>query len=854
MVIFTVNLCWPPADREGIPRLSFTDPDWKMLPAVLQALEFPRIVDVVCGLAATPLGAERLAGLRPSSDHRRVAQWLAATSEGVRFNERIGPFPLRAPADLPAILRGLAVEGRALEPLRLLALGDYLESADETRLAVRRAEGHFPTLKTIVEGGASFRGEVADIRQKIDPSGEVKDEASPELRVVRDRLRRQRSRLRGTLESFLRNRDTAKYLQDQIVTDRNGRFVLVVRAEHRAAIPGIIHGSSSSGASLFLEPLSTVDINNEVVALEQQEADEVRRVLLQLTDQFRRRAADLQRTIETATDLDVIQAKARFSAVVNGIEPALSADGAFELLGARHPLLMPDVSSRLADIEAARTAAGADGEAAPAPRTTDPVPVDVRLVPPASVLLITGPNTGGKTVALKTAGLLALMAQSGLHVPALAGSRLPVFRSVFADIGDEQSIAASLSTFSWHMANIVQVDRALSLPALVLLDEVGVGTDPVEGGALGVAVVENLRRRGAVVVATTHYEQLKTYASTTEGVACAAFGFDADTFAPTYRLVYGTPGRSLALEIAGRLGLNPAILDEARRNISEREAHLAEHLAKIDEDMRSLEHERRLVSRERESLAESEGRLKARETALREKEERLRHRIDEEIETRVRTARQEIDRVVEGLRQQVDKLSEEATRRALHGKVLSTGDAGMVRSDARAALDEVAQRSKGGAAARQPLAAPPHVGDRVQLQGLGVDGVVTALLDGEAEVDVRGKRLRARFADLGAPGASRPAPTPPARVAVHVASRDGLATDLNVIGCTVDEALGRVERFLDEALLADSRSVRIIHGHGTGQLKRAVADYLRQHPLVAGFGPAPHEQGGGGVTVAELKD
>ncbi len=421
-----------------------------MQTAVLQALEFTHILDVLRGCAVTPLGAERLAGLKPSADPRKVAQLLAATSEGVRFNELAGGFALSAPADLPAILGGLAVEGRALEPLRLLGLAEYLESVDTTRAAVRRTEHAFPILKALAESGASFRGEIAETRHKIEPSGEVADGASPELKAVRERLRRQRTRLKGTLESFLRNRDTAKYLQDQVVTDRNGRFVLVVRAEHRSAIPGIVHGSSSSGASLYLEPLSTVEINNDIVALEQQEAEEVRRILLGLTDQYRRRALDLQRTIEAATELDVIQAKARLSALVGGVEPALAADGAFELLAARHPLLIPAIAGRLADARGAGGQAGsAGGSGAP---ENGPVPVDVKLIPGTTVLVITGPNTGGKTVALKTAGLLALMAQAGLHVPAEHGSRVPVFRSVFADIGDEQSIAANLSTFSWHMS------------------------------------------------------------------------------------------------------------------------------------------------------------------------------------------------------------------------------------------------------------------------------------------------------------------------------------------------------------------------------------------------------------------
>jgi DNA mismatch repair protein MutS2 len=665
--------------------------------------------------------------------------------------------------------------------------------------------------------------------------------------------------LRGTFESFLRNKDTAKYLQDQIITDRNGRFVLIVRAEHRSAIPGIIHGSSASGASLFLEPLSTVEINNDIVALEQQEAEEVRRILLQLTDQFRRRALDLQRTIESATELDCIQAKARFSAVINGVEPAISSDGAVELLAARHPLLMPAVTSRLAEKRAATSGTGIEGdtrENGPT-RTGDPVPVDIRMVPPTTALVITGPNTGGKTVALKTAGLLVLMAQTGLHVPAAGGSRLPVFRSVFADIGDEQSIANSLSTFSWHMTNIVSMDRSLSLPALVLLDEVGVGTDPIEGGALGLAIVEHLRRRGAHLVATTHYEQLKTYAATTEGVTSAAFGFDAETFAPSYRLIYGTPGRSLALEIAGRLGLNPTILDEARRNISAREAQLAEHLAKIDADIRNLEHEQRLVGREREALAESESRIKTREQALKDKEDRARHRVDEELETRVRAARQEIDRVVDDLRKQVERLNAEAARRAQHGAQLPTGEAGAAKADARAALNNLADRIRESAG----IQAGPHdvetgaaVGDRVTLHGLGLEGRVVAIHGSEAEIDVRGKRLRARLNELHVVGGAAVATQARISVNVQVQAREAIGTDINVIGCRVEEALDRVERFLDNMLMSEERSVRIIHGHGTGQLRRAIGELLERHPLVVRHQPAPPEHGGGGVTVAELKD
>ncbi len=839
-----------------------------MQPAVLQVLEFSRIVEAVTGFAATPLGTARIEALKPSTDPRRVAQWQAATSEAARFVEQNGVLPLSASRDLPAILSNLAIEGRALEPARLLALADYLDSIDASRAAIRRAEPGFAILKSIAEGATSFRSEAAEIRHKIDPSGEVIDDASPELRSVRDRLRRQRTRLRSTMESFLRNKDTSRYLQDQIVTDRNGRLVLVVRAEHRTSIPGILHGSSASGASLYLEPLSTVEINNDIVALEQQEAEEVRRILLHLTDLFRHRALDLQRSIESATDLDVIQAKGRFSSLIGGVEPAISTDGAFELRSARHPLLMRVVTSRIEESEPPVSDGWdrPDSDESPGqgagprqPESDEPVPVDVRLVPPVTVLVITGPNTGGKTVALKTAGLLALMAQAGLHIPAAPGSRLPVFRSVFADIGDEQSIAANLSTFSWHVSNLIQVDRALVLPALVLLDEPGNGTDPIEGGALGMATVDHLRARGAHVVASTHYEALKSYGSTTGGVVCAAFGFDAETFAPTYRLVYGSPGRSLALEIAGRLGLNPSILEQARSNISAREAQLAQHLAKIDEELRGLEHERRLVVREREALEEDAGRMRVREQSLKEKEERLKHRLDDELETRVRAARQQIDQIVDDLRRQAARLSADAERRALHGKPLSTGEAGAVRSEARAALDDLTGRLRAEAepapAPVRPDGPPARVGDRVAVRGLGLEGRVLAVQDDEAEVDVRGKRLRARVTELQVVAGPEPvAPSPRVNVNVQVQSRDDVPTDLNVIGCTVDEALARAEKFLDEMLLADQRVVRIIHGHGTGQLRRAFGEYLQRHPFVSSHQPAPQEQGGGGVTVVELKE
>jgi DNA mismatch repair protein MutS2 len=831
-----------------------------MQPGALRALEFDRIVALVAGLAVTPPGRDRLAALTPATDAAEVAAAQRGTSEGRRFLDTRDAFPLRAPADLEAILEALAVLGRALEPLRLLGIAAYLESIEETRRAVASGADAWPMLGKLVERIASFRGEIGQVRRKIDASGDVADDASPLLASIRDRLRKQRARLRSTLETFLRERETSKYLQEQVVTDRNGRYVLMVRAEHRAAVPGIVHGTSASGASLFLEPIGTVDINNDIVALEEQEIEEVHRILLELTDAFRGRPEELARTLDVAIELDVTQARARFSLITGGIEPQLSTDGAFELHAARHPLLMSAVRRREGAVEDSGEADDAlDAE----PRRTEPIPVSILISPPARVLVVTGPNTGGKTVALKTAGLFAAMTQAGLHIPADPGSRLPVFRSLFADIGDEQSISASLSTFSGHVANVVSMDRTLVLPALVLLDEVGAGTDPAEGGALGTAVIDHFRKRGAHVVATTHYDVLKTYASTTDGVISGAFGFDPRTFAPTYRLIYGLPGRSLAIEIASRLGMPASVIAAARDNLSEGEKQLADRLERIDRELAGLEEERRAVGRERLRMAEAERTLRNREGALREREQAFKRRLDTKLDDQLRAARKEIDAVVDSLKAKASALADKGARRA--AITVNTGEAGAAKSEALAGLETIVKRvqrggspggpADGAAAAPEPEVAPAiplGPGVRVAVGGLGLEGVVIEIHGKHAEVDVRGKRLRTRTNELRVIGGVLPTPQP--KISIDLQPREGSLSELNVIGCTVDTALDRAHRFLDEAMMTDVRVLRLIHGHGTGQLRRALAEMLRQHPLVARFDLAPSEQGGGGVTVVELKE
>ncbi len=826
----------------------------RMHPGALKALEFDRIVAVVRDLALTPLGASRLEQLCPTADVRQVEHQLALTTECVGYLREHGDLPLTGPDDLDSSLMSLAVEGRALEPQRLLGLADYLMSLDASRAAIRGTEREaFPRLRALVDAGSSFAKEAADIRAKIVAPGEVVDDASPQLRVLRDRLRRQRNRLRTTLESYLRGRDTAKYLQEQIVTDRNGRYVLVVRTEHRTAIPGIVHGTSASGASLFLEPLSTVEVNNDVVALEEQVAEEVFRILLALSNAFRKRAIDLQRALKMGTELDVVQAKARFSVLVDGVQPELSSDGRLELPGARHPLLIPQVARSLA-----RTETSAQDQ-----KTA--VPVDILITPPATALVVTGPNTGGKTVALKTAGLLVMMAQAGLRIPAAVGARMPIFRSVFADIGDEQSIAANLSTFSWHMTNIASMDRELALPSLVLLDEVGAGTDPNEGGALGVAIIEHFRRRGALVIATTHYDALKTYAATASGVAVAAFGFEEQTCAPTYRLVYGSSGRSLALEIAGRLGLPPSIIEAARASRDSRELRLEEHLKRVEQNLSTLEVERAEVARSQERLMSAESRLSVREEEVRTRERAAKRELQRQVEECLRRAQGEVDGIVDQVKDRGRVLAAAAARRVAEQRpALSTGETGELRATARRALEAVGRQLEDLAAGEAPPrqtqtshgAAVPSLltaGERVTVRSLGIEGVVRLVSGPEVEVEVRGKRLRLSLGELESLG-STTAEASSVSVSVQLQPREDVQSDLNLIGCRVDEALSRAERFIDDAIIAEQNIVRVIHGFGTGQLRRAIAGFLSDHPLVARFQAAPADQGGGGVTVVELKD
>jgi DNA mismatch repair protein MutS2 len=816
-----------------------------MQPPVVRTLEFDRIREALAREAATSLGRARALALLPSLEADDVRARLDLTGEAVALL-RSGVRPaLDAPEDLDEILAGVTHGAdEPLSPLALRSLARFVGSVAAAAAGIRESGG--PGLRALAAPVGDFSAEIAAVERAILPSGEISDQASPALRDIREALRRQRAALRTALDRIVRGRDAAKYLQDQIITDRQGRYVVVVRAEHRDALPGIVHGSSASGASLYVEPLATVELNNDVVALAERETHEILRILSALTDAFRARGAEFDALMAAAADLDEVLAKARFAGRVDGRAPQLVADGRIDFRSARHPLLIPAV----------RDLVGGSGPAVV-------VASDLVIVPPARALVISGPNTGGKTVALKAFGLLALMAQSGLFIPVDEDSAFTPLRSVFADIGDEQSIAASLSTFSAHVARLVAIERDLQEPALVLLDEVGGGTDPVEGGALGAAVIDHFRRRGALVVATTHDDALKTYAATTEGASAAAFGFDPETYAPTYRLVYGAPGRSLALEIAERLGLPAAVIADARARRSGRESALAAHLARVDRELAAVEREKQATADERAAVAREREAIQAREARLAEREAVLKKRLDDKVADTLRAARAEVDAVVAQLKARASALTDRGGRSpGARSGGLSTGDVGEAGAAARAALGAIGAAFASGDPSAEPAAleGEPEVGQHVFVASLGAGGIVRTVAGRQVEVEIRGKRVRVPASSLrrAAPPetAARTASTARATApsTASVAPVRTAAAELVLIGATVDEAIGRLEKFLDDALLTDTRRLRVVHGHGTGRLRDAVRKFLGEHPLVAGASPAPDNEGGQGATIVELRD
>jgi DNA mismatch repair protein MutS2 len=761
----------------------------------------------------------------------------------------VGRQPYHDLPDPAEALAGARVKGAHLESRALLDLASFIEGGGEIAHRVARTEGA-PRLARLAAEVSDTSDVARAVRRALLPTGEVADDASPHLAETRRTLARLKTQLTSVMEGYLRSRDAEKLLQDRIITTRNDRYVLLLKAENRGQLPGIIHGSSSSGASLFVEPLPAVELNNDIVSLQDEERREVVRILRELTARAGDRADEIAHLSSVLGELDAVQAMALLAVDMDAHAPeivervdeeaAAGSGGArpgaplLDLRDCRHPLLMPKLAERL-------------GIA----RSGEPVPVSLRAGGAEPVLVISGPNTGGKTVALKTVGLFALMAQCGLHIPAAPGSRLPVFRRVFADIGDEQSIAENLSTFSSHLAAIVEMTRDLQRPALVLLDEVGAGTDPTEGGALGVAIVEHFRQRGAMVLATTHHGLLKAYAQSTAGVACASFGYHPETYEPTFRLTLGTPGRSLALEMAERLGLPAPVVADARARRDDREQQAAALLARLEKEQAALELEKVQVEGLR---AEAEG---ARARALAAERELLaRKRREVELFAKeLRRRGEEAERkAAEAIRAAVEKL-EAAQKAAVAAPRLRTHAVRAIRE----ARDEVLNDPELELPEeREAPQAPLAVGTRVRVRTLGIAGEVLALHGAdEAEVVISGKRLRIRPGELIPLAPRTGAGSQSGGIQLRRGREGGngpVPAEINLIGLTVEEACDRLDKLLDDAALSDRREIRVIHGFGAGRLRKAVAQMLEGHPHVASWRLGQANEGGGGATIVELKD
>ncbi|HTY63266.1 MAG TPA: endonuclease MutS2 [Acidobacteriota bacterium] len=789
-----------------------------------ETLELQELIELAARHVQTAPGKLRMLSLRPSASRFEVQRELEITGECVTYLNTRGRFGLSGIEDLEPVLGQLHIEGTSLEPKQILAIERLLFIGKEVKELIKSAEsgGAGPHLARIAFGIPDLKPLLAAVHGKILPNGEVDDNASPELKAVRKDLTERRNRIHRTLESIFRGQEHA--VREEFITFRNGRFVIPVRTDSRNQVPGVVHGLSSSGQTTFVEPMTVINQNNDLVRLREQEGIEVSRILLSITESFRANLEPIKTILGIVTQLDVAQAKAIFAAEYSCVPPRITEDKTYLLRDARHILLEHSLR--------------ASGE--------KPVPISLELDRNDQVLVISGPNAGGKTVVLKTAGLLSLMAQMGFHVPA-RDAVLPIFDQIFADIGDHQSIAANLSTFTAHMCRIAETAQRVHPPALVLLDEVGTGTDPDEGSALAIAIVEFFRRVGATTIASTHYPGLKMWASQTAGVRNASVEFDERTLRPTYRLVLGIAGASSGLEIARRMQVTEEIIEKARALLEPSHAQAREYLRQLKETLGEQESLRASLEEERAAVAEKYSKL---ETEFARKEESRKKEFDAALERAIGEFKEESDRAVRRIKDQAEasRLKKQAAKQAmeLHRKSVK------MRTDADAS--SVAQGS-----ADPQQAAPPSPseeiaeGDRVRIQSLGREGIVEYIHDASCVVMVGPLRYHAEPEDLiKIGGRDKPTPVSPAHSLVS-AGEDEIISELKVIGLTADEALDRVDKFLDQAYMAGVENVRIIHGHGKGILRKAIGKFLAEHPQVERFSLAPLDQGGGGATIVELR-
>lgn len=782
-----------------------------MLEKVLKTLEYDKIRAMVAERTQCCTGRELAEAMEPVFTNGEAASQMALTAEAEKLLIRTG----RSPAEGFPDMRGCLKRAHAalyLSPGELLGVARCLKAIRLCKEALESAED-CPLLGNLAQWLQAHRSIEEEIGRCIAGEEEISDGASPALLRIRRSMRIANDRVRERLGNMIRSATFQKYLQEPLVTIRNGRFVLPVKQEYRQNVPGLIHDQSGSGATLFIEPTAVVELGNEYKKLLGEEEEEIQRILSELTALCAPYSQDILEGLGILGQVDLAFAKARLGREMEGVQPEMDQRGFLRIIKGRHPLIPKE----------------------------QVVPIDVWLGEEFTTLIITGPNTGGKTVTLKTVGLFALMAQSGLFIPAQTGSRLPVFQAVYGDIGDEQSIEQSLSTFSSHMTNIVEILKQADAGSLVLLDELGAGTDPVEGAALAMSILEELHSRGCRTVATTHYSEIKAFALTRAGMENASMEFDVDRLCPTYRLFIGIPGKSNAFEISKRLGMEERLIEKAREYLKNEDVKFEDVISGAEAQRRQAEEERRLAAAERDATAK-----------LREEMEKQRARLEGEREGLRAKAREDSRRLVNETREEMEKLV--AAIRAIPGL------------DQRAA-DRVIQRSRDALRKREadlaeplekksqaPGAAPKQVrpGETVRILSLDQKATVLSPADAKGDVQVQAgiMKLTVKLKDLRL--IQDTAPTKGVgKVQLDTQRQGGL--ELDVRGKLVDEAILEVDRYIDNCLMSGLDQVSIIHGKGTGALRAGIQDYLKRDKRVKSYRMGAYGEGDAGVTVVTLK-
>ena len=784
----------------------------------LRVLEFPKILEMLSELTVTDPGREAARQLKPSGDADLVRLWQAQTEEATSVIAYNGGSPMAYFTDVRAFLK-LAKAGGTLSPKALLQVADALKAARTVRAALVTDREDTPHLTEMGSRLSTNRALEEEIFDAIISEDEISDHASPDLYNIRRQMRVLNERVREKLNGIIRSSTMQKYLMDAIVTMRNGRYVVPVKAECRSSVPGIVHDQSGTGSTLFIEPMSVVEAGNELKQWTIKEHNEIERILGEFSDRIAPDAELIASNLDLLAELDVIFAKAALSRKMNAVPPKLNEQGHVRLLQARHPLIDP----------------------------MKVVPSTLWLGEDFTTLVITGPNTGGKTVTLKTVGLLSLMAQAGLQVPAAYGSELAIFDEVFADIGDEQSIEQSLSTFSSHMTNIVSILENVTPYSLVLFDELGAGTDPTEGAALAMAILSHLLSMKVTTMATTHYSELKAFALGTPGVENASVEFNVETLRPTYRLSIGVPGKSNAFEISRKLGLPEYLIDDASKRLSK-------DAVRFEDVIANAEYHRQIAEKER-ALAEEAHRET---TRLRDEAEKLQKEMAAKRETEIRKAKDEARRILQRAQRESEQVIADLKKQRSTG--VKEHELHAARARLENAIDENTQKLQAAGEGAVPTALNP--GDTVLLVNLNTKATVLTAPDqkGECTVQAGAIKLKANIADMRTakpdpvekPRGRQPAGKGSGGARVNVSARS-VETECDVRGMTLEEALLAVDMFLDGAMLNRLREVYIIHGKGTGVLRAGIQAALKKNPAVKSFRLGKYGEGEDGVTVVTMK-